>query len=79
MPIGLQGLDEAEDTACETCKRFVESCRYCLLILAVTRKVAKIDDVPADDLSLEVPQDPKTVHENDGGNVMERVLRRLSA
>lgn len=76
---GLQILGEAEDTASETCKRFVDACRFCPLILAVTREVAKIDDVPTDDLYREILQDPKTVHENDGGNVMERVLHRLSA
>lgn len=76
---GFQVLGEAEDTASEICKQFVDTCRFCPLILAVTREVAKIDDVPADDLYREILQDPKTVHENDGGNVMERVLRRLSA
>ncbi|CAJ0797390.1 hypothetical protein LMG19083_03004 [Ralstonia psammae] len=78
MAIGLQVLGEAEDTASETCKQFVDACRFCPLILAVTREVARIDDVPADDLYREILHDPKTVHENGGGNVMERVLRRLS-
>lgn len=76
---GLQVLGEAEETASETCKQFVDACRFCPLILAVTREVAKIDDVPPDDLYREILQDPRTVHENDGGNVMERILRRLSA
>ncbi|MDO7900653.1 tetratricopeptide repeat protein [Pseudomonas sp. K1(2024)] len=74
----FQILGENESTASETCKQFVESCRFCPLILSLTREVAKVDDIPSDDLYQEILQDPKTVHENDGGNVMERVLRRLS-
>lgn len=78
MATGLQVLGEAEETASEICKKFVDACRFCPLILAVTREVAKLDDAPTDDLYREILQDPKAVHENDGGNVMERVLRRLS-
>lgn len=78
MSTGFQILGESEDAASPTCKQFVEACRFCPLILAVTREVAKVDDMPCDELYSEVLQDPKTVHDNDGGNVMERVLRRLS-
>ena len=78
MSTGFQILGESEDTASPTCKQFVEACRFCPLILAVTREVAKVDDMPRDELYREVLQDPKTVHTNDGGNVMERILSRLS-
>lgn len=79
MSTGFQILGESEDAASPTCKQFVEACRFCPLILAVTREVAKVDDMPRDELYSEVLQDPKTVHANDGGNVMERILRRLSS
>ncbi|UYA60799.1 hypothetical protein NAL19_2694 [Pectobacterium sp. F1-1] len=78
MSTGFQILGESEDVASPTCKQFVEACRFCPLILAVTREVAKVDDMPRDELYSEVLQDPKTVHTNDGGNVMERILSRLS-
>lgn len=78
LATGLRVLGQDENTASEMSKQFVDACRFCPLILAVTREVATIDDVPADELYREVLQDPKTVHEDDGGNVMQRVLRRLS-
>lgn len=78
MSTGFRILGESEDGASPTCKQFVEACRFCPLILSVTREIAKIDDLPRDELYSEVLQDPKTVHTNDGGNVMERILSRLS-
>jgi len=74
----FQVLGEEEATASATCKRFVEACSFCPLILAVVREIAKSDDVPKDDFYREVLKDPATVHEDDGAPVMERVLQRLS-
>jgi tetratricopeptide (TPR) repeat protein len=74
----FQVLGETEATASETCKQFVEACSFCPLILSVTREIAKVDDFPKDEFYREILQDPSRVHEDDGGRVMERVLRRLS-
>ncbi|WP_018605557.1 tetratricopeptide repeat protein [Uliginosibacterium gangwonense] len=74
----FQVLGEDEATASNTCTQFVEACRFCPLILAVVREIAKSDDVPKDEFYREVLQDPTTVHEDDGAPVMERVLQRLS-
>lgn len=75
----FQVLGEVEATASETCKQFVEACRFCPLILAVAREISKADDVPKDEFYREILQDPARVHEDDGGPVMERVLRRLGS
>lgn len=71
-------LGEEEATASDICKQFVEACRFCPLILAVVREIAKSEDVPRDEFYREVLQNPATVHEDDGAPVMERVLQRLS-
>lgn len=71
-------LGEDEATANDTTRQFVEACRFCPLILAVTREVAEMDGIDKDDLYREVLAMPQAAHGNDGGPIMARVLNRLS-
>lgn len=74
----FQILGEDEATASDTCRQFVEACRFCPLILVVTRKVAEIDGIAKDDLYREVLAMPQVAHGDDGGPIMARILQRLS-
>lgn len=78
LATGFRILGEDEATASDTTRQFVEACRFCPLILAVTRKVAELDGVDKDDLYCEVLAMPNAAHGDDGGPIMSRILRRLS-
>jgi len=71
-------LGEDEATASHISREFVEACRFCPLILAVTHKVAKMDGVDSDELYREVLAMPHAAHGEDGGPIMARILQRLS-
>ena len=71
-------LGENEVAASDTTRQFVEACRFCPLILAVTRKVAEMDGIDKNDLYREVLTMPNTAHGDDGGPIMARILQRLS-
>lgn len=71
-------LGEEQPTASPNCRRFVEVCRFSPLLLAVTRKVAEIDDIRKEDLYREVLEMPHSTHDEDGRPIMARILRRLS-
>lgn len=73
-----QILGDDEATASDACRKFVESCRFCPLILAVTREISEIGDIAKEDLYNEVLADPNSAHGNDGVPVMKRLLQRLS-
>lgn len=65
---------KADDDA----RAFIEACRFCPLILAVTREVAKTDGVDKGELYREILAMPNVAHQPDGRTVMERILQRLS-
>jgi tetratricopeptide (TPR) repeat protein len=71
-------LGEDEATANDTTRQFVGACRFCPLILAVTREVAEMDGIDKDDLYREVLAMPQAAHGDDGGPIMARILKRLS-
>ncbi|TKJ82548.1 hypothetical protein PkoCFBP13504_17385 [Pseudomonas koreensis] len=71
-------LGEDEATADDTSRQFVEACRFCPLILAVTREVAEMDGIDKGDLYSEVLAMPLAAHGDDGVPIMARILRRLS-
>lgn len=71
-------LGEDEDMASDATRQFVETCRFCPLILAVTRKVSEMDGITKDDLYREVLAMPNAAHGDDGGPIMARILHRLS-
>jgi len=72
----ILGEDEAAMSA--ECRGVVEACRFSPLILAVTRSVATMDGVDKEDLYREVLTDPQALQEQDGQQVMARVLNRLN-
>lgn len=71
-------LGENSNAADDDTRAFVEACRFCPLILAVTREVAKMDGVDKADLYREVLAMPDVAHQPDGRSVMERILQRLT-
>lgn len=71
-------LDEDEGAASDICRQFVEECRFCPLILAVTREIAKMDGIAKEDVYREVLSDPNAAQGEDGAPIMGRILRRLS-
>jgi tetratricopeptide (TPR) repeat protein len=71
-------LGENSSAADDDARAFVEACRFCPLILAVTREVAKMDGVDKGELYREVLTIPDVAHQPDGRSVMERVLQRLT-
>lgn len=71
-------LGEDEAKASDIIRQFVEACRFCPLILAVTRELAKLDDIDKDDLFREVLMVPNVAHGSDGSPIMARILGRLS-
>lgn len=71
-------LGEDRDAANQDAMAFVEACRFCPLILAVTREVAKMEAVDKGELYREVLALPQGAHQPDGQSVMERILRRLT-
>lgn len=71
-------LGEDEATANDTTQQFVGACRFCPLILAVTREVAEMDGMDKDELYREVLAMPQAAHGDDGGPIMARILKRLS-
>ncbi|WP_186178566.1 tetratricopeptide repeat protein [Burkholderia gladioli] len=72
-------LGEDEATARDIARQFVTACRFCPLILAVTRKVAELDGIDRDELYREVLALPDAAHGDDGRPIMTRILQRLSA
>jgi tetratricopeptide (TPR) repeat protein len=71
-------LGENSNSADDDTSAFVEACRFCPLILAVTREVAKTDGVDKAELYREVLAMPDVAHQPDGRSVMERILQRLT-
>jgi tetratricopeptide (TPR) repeat protein len=71
-------LGENLSAADNDTRAFVEACRFCPLILAVTREVAKTDGVDKRELFREVLAMPDAAHQPDGRSVIERILQRLS-
>ncbi|MTI43453.1 tetratricopeptide repeat protein [Roseibium hamelinense] len=71
-------LGEDRDTTDIDTQAFVEACRFCPLILAVTREVTKMDGVEKQELYREVLKIPQIAQLNDGRSVMEKLLRRLT-
>ncbi|GEC41723.1 tetratricopeptide (TPR) repeat protein [Sinorhizobium meliloti] len=71
-------LGENRSAAEDDTREFVEACRFCPLILAVTREVAKTDGVDKGELYREVLTIPDVAHQPDGRSVMERILQRLT-
>lgn len=78
LSTAYQILGEDEANASHACRKFVEACRFCPLILAVTREIAEIEDIAKEDLYAEVLADPNSAHEGDGTPIMVRLLQRLS-
>lgn len=71
-------LGESEETSNDDLVRFVEACRFCPLILSVTREVAKTEGVDKLELYQEILALPDVAQDVDGRSVMERLLQRLS-
>jgi tetratricopeptide (TPR) repeat protein len=78
LAIAFRILGEDESTASQTCRQFVSACRFCPLILAVTRRVAEMVGIAKDDLYREVLAVPGAAHADDGAPIMARILQRLS-
>ena len=76
--IAFRILNEDEATGDITIRQFVEACRFCPLILAITRKVAEMDGVDKQELYREVLAVPNSTHGDDGIPIMARILQRLS-
>lgn len=71
-------LGEDLNAADNDVRAFVEACRFCPLILAVTREVAKTDGIDKGELYREVLTIPDVAHQPDGRSVIERILQRLT-
>ncbi|MEY9562022.1 tetratricopeptide repeat protein [Sinorhizobium fredii] len=71
-------LGEREAAANDELARFVEACRFCPLILSVTREVAKTEGVDRQELYQEILALPDIAQDLDGRSVMDRLLQRLS-
>lgn len=71
-------LGENEATANDELARFVEACRFCPLILSVTREVAKTEGVDKLELYQEILALPEVAQDVDGRSVMDRLLQRLN-
>lgn len=73
-----QILGEDETASNDTCRKFVEACRFSPLILAVTREIGNTDGITKEELYREVLDDPNTAYGEDGSPIMGRVLHRLT-
>lgn len=71
-------LDEAEATATDACRRFVEECRFSPLILSIVRNLGDEDDISKEDLYREVLENPGEAQQADGTSILTLMLGKLS-
>ena len=75
--VAFEILGEDSNVLNEICERFVEACRFSPLILATTRNIIELQDVPRDDLYNEILLHPEDIDQCDGTSIMRRILGRL--